>query len=198
MHGTPRSIDKNVIKFCNTINPMNNPEVVIVKSDKESKENYCFINVDNAIKKCSEYEKVKGWVIWQRDNMYLEAEAHCVIKLADGALIDITPHTPQEETIVFIEDDEVSYSGQQIGNKYYPLTDSGIVKEYIRIWERKYTIDIEVESGNKRPDEVAAEYEILIARGQELETQFNKKVGRNEECPCGSELKYKKCCGRYR
>jgi hypothetical protein len=24
----------------------------------------------------------------------------------------------------------------------------------------------------------------------------NKKVGRNEKCPCGSGLKYKKCCGK--
>ena len=23
----------------------------------------------------------------------------------------------------------------------------------------------------------------------------NKKVGRNEKCPCGSEKKYKHCCG---
>lgn len=23
-----------------------------------------------------------------------------------------------------------------------------------------------------------------------------KKVGRNEPCPCGSQTKYKKCCGR--
>jgi len=24
----------------------------------------------------------------------------------------------------------------------------------------------------------------------------SKKVGRNEQCPCGSDLKYKKCCGK--
>jgi len=23
----------------------------------------------------------------------------------------------------------------------------------------------------------------------------SRKVGRNEKCPCGSEVKYKKCCG---
>ena len=23
----------------------------------------------------------------------------------------------------------------------------------------------------------------------------NKKVGRNDKCPCGSEKKYKHCCG---
>ena len=24
----------------------------------------------------------------------------------------------------------------------------------------------------------------------------NKKIGRNKPCPCGSEKKYKKCCGK--
>ncbi|WP_162148159.1 SEC-C metal-binding domain-containing protein [Listeria floridensis] len=26
-------------------------------------------------------------------------------------------------------------------------------------------------------------------------TKINKKIGRNEPCPCGSGIKYKKCCG---
>lgn len=26
--------------------------------------------------------------------------------------------------------------------------------------------------------------------------EYNKKVGRNDLCPCGSGKKYKKCCGR--
>ena len=27
-------------------------------------------------------------------------------------------------------------------------------------------------------------------------SQINKKVKRNEPCPCGSGKKYKKCCGK--
>ncbi len=38
------------------------------------------------------------------------------------------------------------------------------------------------------------------AREEELKGQSeflkDKKVGRNDPCPCGSGLKYKKCCGR--
>ena len=26
--------------------------------------------------------------------------------------------------------------------------------------------------------------------------KLGKKIGRNEKCPCGSGLKYKKCCGK--
>jgi len=32
---------------------------------------------------------------------------------------------------------------------------------------------------------------------QETKTvNIKKKIGRNEPCPCGSGLKYKKCCGK--
>ena len=27
-------------------------------------------------------------------------------------------------------------------------------------------------------------------------TRFGRKIGRNEPCPCGSDKKYKKCCGK--
>jgi preprotein translocase subunit SecA len=30
---------------------------------------------------------------------------------------------------------------------------------------------------------------------QQPVTRQEKKVGRNDPCPCGSGLKYKKCCG---
>jgi uncharacterized protein YecA (UPF0149 family) len=30
----------------------------------------------------------------------------------------------------------------------------------------------------------------------QLPVQDSPKVGRNDPCPCGSQKKYKKCCGR--
>jgi preprotein translocase subunit SecA len=48
---------------------------------------------------------------------------------------------------------------------------------------------------------VHAEPVIFLNRGdgslpQQDEKQKDKKVGRNDPCPCGSGKKYKKCCGR--
>jgi hypothetical protein len=37
---------------------------------------------------------------------------------------------------------------------------------------------------------------MLEGRGQGKFIRLGKKIGRNEDCPCGSGLKYKKCCGR--
>ena len=37
---------------------------------------------------------------------------------------------------------------------------------------------------------------MLEGKGQGRQIRIGKKVGRNEKCPCGSRLKYKKCCGK--
>ena len=53
----------------------------------------------------------------------------------------------------------------------------------------KYTIELE-------PDKLEniTDLEILL---NPLKTKIaEKKVGRNESCPCGSGKKYKKCCGK--
>lgn len=37
---------------------------------------------------------------------------------------------------------------------------------------------------------------MLEGKGQGRQIRIGGKVGRNEKCPCGSRLKYKKCCGK--
>lgn len=54
---------------------------------------------------------------------------------------------------------------------------------------------------NNQPWEYNKELEELVTvmlegKGRGVEIRLGKKVGRNEKCPCGSRLKYKKCCGK--
>ena len=54
-------------------------------------------------------------------------------------------------------------------------------------WE--YTIDLEP----GKPEDIT-DLEMLL---NPVKTEIaDKKVGRNEPCPCGSGKKYKKCCGK--
>jgi SWIM/SEC-C metal-binding protein len=66
------------------------------------------------------------------------------------------------------------------------------MKEVARIFEKngwKYTAEVNPD----KPEDVTA-LEILL--NWPKPTEAEKKVGRNEPCPCGSGNKYKKCCGR--
>ena len=66
------------------------------------------------------------------------------------------------------------------------------MKEVAKIFEQNnwdYKIEIEPD----QPEDIA-ELEILLNWPEPKESE--KKVGRNDPCPCGSGNKYKKCCGK--
>ncbi len=66
------------------------------------------------------------------------------------------------------------------------------LKEVAAIFEEhgwKYTIDLEPD----KPEDTI-DLERLLNPPKPMIAE--KKVGRNEPCPCGSGNKYKKCCGK--
>jgi SWIM/SEC-C metal-binding protein len=66
------------------------------------------------------------------------------------------------------------------------------LKEVASIFQEKgwkYTIELEAE----KPEDTT-DLERLLNPQQPVTVE--KKVGRNEPCPCGSGNKFKKCCGR--
>jgi preprotein translocase subunit SecA len=47
------------------------------------------------------------------------------------------------------------------------------------------------------PDELSSSQESCFGMKQNIAVdRSTPKVGRNDPCPCGSGLKYKKCCGK--
>ena len=66
------------------------------------------------------------------------------------------------------------------------------MKEVAKIFEEnnwKYQIEVI----SDEPEDIA-DLEILLNWPEPKHTE--KKVGRNDPCPCGSGKKYKKCCGK--
>jgi len=66
------------------------------------------------------------------------------------------------------------------------------LKELASIFEEngwKYTIGLEPD----KPEDIADLERLLNPPKPKI---AEKKVGRNEPCPCGSGKKYKKCCGK--
>ena len=66
------------------------------------------------------------------------------------------------------------------------------LKEVAAIFEKnnwKYTIELDPD----QPEDVN-DLEVLLNPPKTVIAE--KKIGRNEPCPCGSGKKYKKCCGK--
>lgn len=49
---------------------------------------------------------------------------------------------------------------------------------------------------NEQDEQACAEFKTLY-KSRVLPINGNKKIGRNDPCPCGSGQKYKKCCGKH-
>ncbi len=58
------------------------------------------------------------------------------------------------------------------------------------------TNEAEIESALDQLGATSVERKVSVAQNSKLKTQNSDRVGRNDPCPCGSGLKYKKCHGK--
>lgn len=188
---TPARITQVIIDFCASITSDSSPEYIDVCPAPWAALNECFNNVYRMVKQYGG-SMISGWAVWQRGNMLLDAEAHAIWRAPDGKLIDITPHSYNEKRILFLFDSSVCYQGITIPSHRQALTDSPLVAEFIRLYSERDHIMQTSTLGN-----VYVMPADLHNRINALQLIFSQEVGRNDPCPCGSGLKYKKCCGQF-
>lgn len=114
---------------------------------------------------------------------------------------------------VFLNDMEVGeiyYNYQQAkilepSNYSFLITeeDTKDFNKYLSIRHESLKLSLEVSDLEEEERQFKEENEALKKEIQELEREVQQlklkagaKIGRNEQCPCGSGLKYKKCCLR--
>lgn len=188
---TPARITQVIIDFCASITSDSSPEYIDVCPAPWAALNECFNNVYRMVKQYGG-SMISGWAVWQRGNMLLDAEAHAIWRAPDGKLIDITPHSYNEKRILFLFDSSVCYQGITIPSHRQALTDSPLVAEFIRLYSERDHIMQTSTLGN-----VYVMPADLHSRINALQYIFAQEVGRNDPCPCGSGLKFKKCCGQF-
>lgn len=59
-----------------------------------------------------------------------------------------------------------------------------------------YTTQMNDEESNKRLEELQERIDIMKETRVEQVIRKGPKIHRNDLCPCGSDKKYKKCCGK--
>src|SRR5436305_1474955 len=121
-----------------------------------------------------------GWMIRETPGWFLEAEFHGVWISPGGDLIVLTPEKASERRLLFLPDSKQTFQGESIPDRFYALSPSPDVQAVVRDAEFHARLRAEAETQARRS---------RVAPGS---------AGRNDPCPCGSGLKYKKCCGRTR
>ena len=175
-----------------------------------TREGYCFQNVrDVAAERGGEI--VYGWLVWQHDDLFVEAEHHAVWRKPTGEVVCITPQTPPEKAITFIADPSRTFNVDtevRAHNIRVALADDPLLEEFFRVCEEQTDLfnAARLRCG-KGPtielnrEETMQHLELEMWKTQIMNQVLNPpqtpmaKVGRNEPCPCGSGKKYKKCHG---
>ncbi len=171
---TPKEINKNILEFCNLIDPTKKPLFLDLFDVDDYILGECYGTVENHIK--NNGGKIQyGWIIWEIPDIFLDAEFHAVWVNNDGEYIDITPKVDGEKRILFLPDSKKEFTGELIENIRKPLVDNRYTRNLIKNAKKGFELKDRL---HKKPTEIK-----------------KKKIGVNEPCLCGSGKKYKKCCG---
>lgn len=74
-------------------------------------------------------------------------------------------------------------------SKYQVLTDSELAQEFIELRKQIENMQFSSEEGFYLSQEIINRYAYFMKK-------FSEIRGKNEFCSCGSNLKYKNCCGK--
>lgn len=186
---------KKISELCQIIGKHKTPVYIPSLPETKIERHYCTRAVNQKImrdggKACS------GWIIWQWANIVLEASAYVVWQDGSGNLIDVTPKENYYEKVLFIP--ALASNESELGNKRIPLTDSILARELIEI-ANKCEILLQIDESGEKADKEYVQSILLPykRRKDEIIRLISQKVGRNDPCPCGSGIKFKKCCGYY-
>lgn len=187
---TPLQINAAITELCKLTAPFSKPEYIPVHPEPWALPSECFPNVKQMVNihggRC-----INGWAVWQWGNILIETEAHAVWQSPLGDLIDITPHSYNENQILFLADETICYTGTPIRSYRQALTNSPLVSELIQLYTKRDEIMCST------PGKQYSLPANMVRRIQSIQYLLHQKAERNDPCPCGSGLKYKKCCGRY-
>src|ERR1035437_5653930 len=204
----PRSISAEIIALCRRISE-NNPVWVEVLPESFGSVNECFPNVQQKVRR--DVGGIQyGWTIWECRPIFVEAEHHAVYEPDSGRpWVDITPHSPAVNRILFLPDNAAPYDFSTTDvrdNVRMATVQDPQVDELLRLYSARSSIVNRIPAMGKitlrGPDAIDMVHvdRELVSLQLELSRKYGnpsgRRVGRNDPCPCGSEKKYKKCCGR--
>ena len=174
MATTPKEINQEILDFCKEIDTTTKPVFLNLLPVDEYVVGECYGNVENHIKKHGGRVQY-GWIIWEDPQVLLDAEFHAVWVSDNGEHIDVTPKADGEGSILFLPDSKRTFTEEElIDNIRKSLVDNAYTRMVIENAKKGFEIK------NKA-------YKVFLKNKE-------KKIGRNESCPCGSGKKFKKCC----
>ncbi|MGZ0707306.1 hypothetical protein ACWPKO_03090 [Coraliomargarita sp. W4R53] len=108
-YSEPKS-DHNLERFCESLCAGQAPIWISVKPPSYAQIGHCYENVEKRIKQKGGMP-VFGWEISNLEDLWLEAQFHCIWKSPKGELVDLTPEQFGRNRVLFLKDNHRVYNG---------------------------------------------------------------------------------------
>jgi len=176
-NATPSEITPEIEAFCRQLDVTARPVWVPVRPASGMVGSEDFASLKSHV--ASHGGRIQfGWILWEQPGWYLEAEFHGVWVTPGAELCDVLPRADGATRLLFLPDSRRTFQGESFPNQFMPLSRSPDVLAVVQNAEYHARLRAEVQTQARRS---------RVAPGS---------AARNDPCPCGSGVKYKKCCGR--
>jgi hypothetical protein len=176
--------NKNFEKLCRELKTFDNPKITDVI--------FHLLDLSDETR-----EKMVGFIIQTKQKTLRDGKLHSFSLLPDDSF-----YTHVGVTYISLDSDNSSELKKRLltlcqARKYKSKADAwigfGSLKNGNEIIDA-VTFNNQLWEYNKELEELSID--MLEGKGRAIENRISKKIGRNEKCPCGSGLKYKKCHGK--
>jgi hypothetical protein len=196
---TPAELSPALRELCRHLVSDGAPSYVAHEPILPAPEKECFKIVDDLVARQGG-QTIFGWALWERPQLFVEAEFHAIWKMSDGSLTDPTPRPRPFRSILFLPDPHRIYEGRQVNNVRRALRKHPAVESFIDAWDAQFELLNRGERAFQNevsltPEENAQLREIMQrALSSEMAMMaLHPFYGPYDPCWCGSGKKVKWC-----
>lgn len=185
---TPQSVTAAINALCSELVVAPSPLYLSLHAEKYAQHGDCYGAVSEKMRRDGGTTQY-GWIIWQTDELMIEAEFHAVWKSPEGNLLDITPKVDGESTVLFLPDPVRIDEGGRIDNIRRALKQDRVIEDFISACERAY----------KANEKMMFDHTLMVTSEQArqmksaLMSMLVQNHGQHDRCFCGEGASYLDC-----
>lgn len=192
---TPLSVSKELYEITGKVSCKSKPVFIHITPANHATELNCHNNV-NAHIQLFGGSIVYWWCIYVWPRVLVEFEFHSMWKSNNGELHDITQRPDKETDCLFLQDDDLKYSGLRLPNLLFSLSKDKLVIDYINASNEYAAIITENQTPYTGEAKVnIKQLQMVSEKNKSIQTRLQNSCAteRNDPCPCGSRKKFKHC-----
>jgi hypothetical protein len=135
---TPTIVSKDLLALVEALVPGGKPVPLVRDAPPEARPADCFETIERQIVN-SGGTACFGWLLWECQRLYLEAEFYAAWRDSDGKIRDVTPRVGPAH-VLFLPDPSRVFEGRRVPSVRRALTQDPAVTGFLRACEEEFEL----------------------------------------------------------